>query len=202
MPDVMPEEPDDNDRPGNVLDSILRDGGAMPPAQLGLRALALLLDTVLLGAASVLILGKIALPMTHPGALYDFQQWLQAVSAATGSENPPMGAELLEAMSFAQNLMILLFWAYFGAGEAFFRGSTLGKRACRLRTHSTVTLDAPNRITGIVRGGVKTFVLFYALPLLLLDLVPLLFNRRRQTGHDLVTRTAVIDEKFVKMDAP
>jgi uncharacterized RDD family membrane protein YckC len=189
-------------RPSSVLDSILREGGPLPPARLGLRALALLLDTLLLGAASILILSKVALPLAHPGALYEFRQWLEAASAAAGDDAPPMGPELLEALAFAQNLMVILFWAYFAAGEAFFRGSSLGKRACRLRTFSTVTLEAPTPLTGIVRGGAKTFVLFFAFPLLLADLIPLFFNRRRQTGHDLITRTAVIDEKFVKMDHP
>jgi uncharacterized RDD family membrane protein YckC len=49
-----------------------------------------------------------------------------------------------------------------------------------------------------VRGGLKTLTLFLFFPFAMFaTLAALFFNRRRQMGHDLMSRTAVIDEKFV-----
>lgn len=196
------ETPDERSTRGTVLDSILRPDGPMPTAGIGMRALALAMDCILLVAVSILILSKFALPAAHPGALYEFQEWVRLAGESPAGTTPEMSPSLLEALAFAQNFMILLFWTYFAAGEAFFHGSSLGKRACRLRSVSLVTLDHPPVMTGMVRAGVKTMVLFFAFPLLALDLLVLLFNKRRQLGHDLITRTAVIDEKFVKTEKP
>jgi uncharacterized RDD family membrane protein YckC len=57
-------------------------------------------------------------------------------------------------------------------------------------------------MTGIVRGGLKTMVLFFAFPLALIaTFVAMFFNKRRQLGHDLLSRTAVIDEKYMYNNA-
>jgi len=206
MADLQPPGPDEDPqgtgRYGDVLDSILHADGPMPTAGLGMRGLALAMDCLLLMAVSVLLLSKFVLPTAHPGAFYEFQEWVRLAGESADGATPPMSPTLLEALAFAQNFMILLFWAYFAIGEAFFHGSSLGKRACRLRSVSLVTLDHPPIMTGVVRGGVKTMVLFFAVPLLPIDLLVLFFNKRRQLGHDLITRTAVIDEKFVKTEKP
>jgi len=98
---------------------------------------------------------------------------------------------------------MLTIWLYFALGEAFFGGSSLGKRICRIRSVSTVTLGAPPLMAGIVRGGLKTLTLYLFFPLAMIaTLAALFFNKRRQMGHDLMSRTVVIDEKFVNTSHP
>ncbi len=204
-------DPPENERPGskpaNVLDSIFRDDGPMPPARLRLRSLAFLLDFILLTALASVIIWKVAMPQAHPGAFYELNQWTQELIAWWGetpedrTETPPQPSEDLKtALAFARDLQLLIFWVYFAAGEAFFAGSSLGKRACRLRTASTVTLGPPPILAGIVRGGLKTLALFFAFPIALIaTLGSLFFNRRRQMGHDLLSRTAVVDERYASL---
>jgi uncharacterized RDD family membrane protein YckC len=194
-------------KPSNVLDSILSDGGSMPTARLGIRTLAFLMDFVLLTALATLIIWKIAMPQAHPGAFAEFNDWTQALviqfsedGMQTSSELPKWSDNLTEALTYARDLQLLIFWLYFAIGEAFFAGSSLGKRACRLRSISTVTMGTPPVMAGIVRGGLKTLTLFFAFPIALLaTLGALFFNKRRQMGHDLLSRTAVIDEKYLNM---
>jgi uncharacterized RDD family membrane protein YckC len=190
----------------SLLDSVLHDDGPMPTARLRIRIFAALLDFTLLTALASIIIWKIAMPQAHPGAFAELNDWTQGLitwfsdSSSQPDSNPPaLTPELAEALSYARDLQLIVFWLYFAIGEAFFAGSTLGKRACRLRTVSTVTLEQPQIMTGIIRGGLKTMALFFAFPLLLIaTFVPLFFNTRRQMGHDLLSRTAVIDEKYVK----
>ena len=72
----------------------------------------------------------------------------------------------------------------------------------RLRTFSAVTLGAPPNPAGIVRGGLKTLTLYLFFPVgMIATLATLFFNKRRQMGHDLMSRTAVVDEKFINHEA-
>jgi uncharacterized RDD family membrane protein YckC len=194
-------------KPGNVLDSVFRDGGPMPSARLGIRALAFLLDFILLTAVATVIIWKIAMPQAHPGAFTEFNEWSQEFvhwlsesGTQQGAVPPQWSEELTQALAYARDLQLLIFWFYFAIGEAFFGGSSLGKRACRLRSVSTVTLGPPPIMAGIVRGGLKTMALFFAFPFALLATIgALFFNQRRQMGHDLLSRTAVIDEKYLNL---
>lgn len=198
-------------KPGNVLDSVLSDSGPMPTARLGIRALAFLMDVVLLTALASFIIWKVAMPQEHPGAFaefytwtQDFAQWFREGGSHSAIAQPQWSDELTDALAYARDLQLLIFWLYFAIGEAFFGGSSLGKRACRLRSISTVTMGTPPIMAGVVRGGLKTLTLFLAFPIALLaTLGTLFFNKRRQMGHDLLSRTAVIDEKYLKVtEAP
>lgn len=194
-------------KPDNVLDSIFSEGGPMPTAKFGLRALAFGLDCILLTAVASVIIWKLALPQSHPGAFYELTQWSQEVvewvgNREPGSEPPVPSKNLAEALGVANEIQLIIFWLYFAIGEAFFAGSSLGKRICRIRSVSTVTLGAPPILSGIVRGGLKTVTLFWLFPIMFLaTFIALFFNKRRQLGHDLFARTAVVDEKFVNLQS-
>ena len=96
------------------------------------------------------------------------------------------------------SLQLLIAWVYFAFGEALFAGTTLGKKIFRLKSVSTVTLGPPPFTAGIVRGGMKTILLFWLFPVLLVaNFIALFFNKRRQLGHDWMSRTAVVDEKYL-----
>lgn len=192
-------------RPDNVLDSIFSEGGPMPSAKFSLRALALVLDCILMTAVASLIIWKIALPQSHPGAFGELMQWSQQVvnwleSGGSGTAIPEPDKQLAGALAVANELQLLIFWLYFAIGEAFFAGSSLGKRICRIRSVSTVNLGPPPVFAGIVRGGLKTVTLFWLFPIAFAaTFLALFFNNRRQLGHDLCARTAVVDEKYVNL---
>lgn len=189
--------------PSKLLDSIFRDDGPMPPARFGMRALAFLMDFILLSAVASVIIWKIAMPQAHPGAFAELQAWLAEfagnMAAGDGRDAPELSNNLADALAYARDLQLMVFWFYFALGEAFFAGSSLGKRACRLRSVSTVNLDRPPILAGFVRGSLKTICIFF--PLALLPIIgALFFNKRRQMGHDFLSRTAVIDERYMPSD--
>jgi len=202
-----PDEDPQQDRPsaGNLLDSVFRKDGPMPPASIGLRGLAFFLDFILISAVASIIIWKIALPQSHPAAFTELTEWTQAVgtwwgdrATAVDAPLPEPSKNLAEALIIANELQMLCFWLYFALGEAFFAGSSLGKRICRIRSVSTVTLDKPPIMAGIIRGGLKTLTIYFFFPIgMIATLVTLFFNKRRQMGHDMMSRTAVIDEKLV-----
>ena len=190
---------------GNLLDSVFRKDGPMPPASIGLRGLAFLLDFILISAVASIIIWKVALPQSHPAAFTELSEWIQAVaswyddrSTLIDARFPEPSKHLAEALTIANELQMLCFWLYFSVGEAFFAGSSLGKRICRIRSVSTATLSKPPIMAGIVRGGMKTLTLYLFFPIgMIATLVTLFFNKRHQMGHDMISRTAVIDEKMV-----
>ena len=195
----------------SLLDSIFRKDGPMPPASVRLRAFAFFLDFILISAAASVIIWKIVLPQSHPAAFTELTEWSQQVLAWYGERNTTVAAapfpeptkNLTRALGVANELQMLTFWLYFALGEAFFAGSSLGKRICRIRSVSTVTLGAPPIMAGIVRGGLKTLTLYLFFPIgMFATLSALFFNKRRQMGHDLMSRTAVIDEKLVNKQPP
>jgi uncharacterized RDD family membrane protein YckC len=177
----------------------------MPPASIGLRSLAFFLDFILISAVASIIIWKIALPQSHPAAFTELTEWTQTVvtwygdrATAVDAPLPEPSNNLAEALIIANELQMLCFWLYFALGEAFFAGSSLGKRICRIRSVSTVTLDKPPIMAGIIRGGLKTLTIYFFFPIgMIATLVTLFFNKRRQMGHDMMSRTAVIDEKLV-----
>ncbi len=190
-------------KPDNVLDSILGEQGPMPTAKLSLRALALALDGILVIAIASIIIWKVVLPQSHPAAFGELLKWSQALtdwyqSGAAGTMPEP-SKTLLPALSVANEIQLLICWLYFALGEALFAGSSLGKRICRIRSVSTVTLEPPPMLAGIIRGGLKTITLFWLFPIAFaVSLLALMFNQRRQLGHDLCARTVVIDEKYAQ----
>jgi uncharacterized RDD family membrane protein YckC len=208
-PDQRPDKDASTDAPSatSLLDSIFRSDGPMPPASVKLRAFAFLLDFILISAVASVIIWKVVLPQSHPAAFSQLTEWTQEVltwygDRATTPEAPfpEPSNNLARALAVANELQLLAFWLYFALGEAFFAGSSLGKRICRIRSVSTVTLGAPPIMAGIVRGGLKTLTLYLFFPFIMIaTLAALFFNRRRQMGHDLMSRTAVIDEKYVDL---
>lgn len=186
----------------NPLDLIFSDEGSLPPARIGIRALAFLLDFILVSAVTTIIIWKIILPQTHPGTFHEFILWGEQLTTWFNSnerseiELPKPNHNLSIALKDANDLQLIIFWLYFALSEALF-AVTLGKKACRLRTISTITQSPPPFVTGVIRGGLITAVFFTPPIGLVATISALLFNKRRQMGHDLLSRTIVIDEKIL-----
>ncbi len=194
-----------NSESENLLDAMISATGPFPPARMRLRGLAFGLDCLLVFAVALIIIWQLVMPQAHPGAFRELMLWsdqLHAWLSELGKNPPPPfpqpNRELLEALTLASELQLLIFWIYFATGEALFAGSSLGKRICRIRSISTITLGPPPLLSGLVRGGMKTILLFWLFPLLFAaNFMALLFNKRKQLGHDWFSRTAVVDEKHM-----
>lgn len=200
-----PEETPKPSKPHNVLDSIFRKDGPMPPARLSLRTVAFLMDAVILFLVANFIILRILWPEAHPGAMAEYTAWFEAFTNSLSNREslPAMNPSLLDALNDAYSVQIIVSWVYFAIGESFFNGASLGKRTFRLRTVGTITLGPASFFTGIIRAGMKTLLLFYLFPILLVaNLIALRFNKRGQTGHDLLSRTAVVDEKKMLQNTP
>jgi uncharacterized RDD family membrane protein YckC len=190
----------------HVLDAILNDKGPMPSARLGIRSFAFLLDFILCTFIAALLIWKIFLPQSHPESFEELTLWTDQLiewsqSDTPTAENMPKPEDsLLEALRYASEIQLICFWVYFALGEIFLGGS-FGKRTCRLRSINTVNLGSLTVFGAIVRAGIKSAAIFFLSPLgLVATFLALLFNKRRQLGHDLLSRTAVIDEKHLKTE--
>ena len=210
LPEVSEAEPDESSAAKSppLIDSLLRVGGPMPPASLRLRMLAYSLDYLLLSIAGSVIIWKLILPSVHPGAFAENYQYIDAIIAwlptaleGGGAQMPTASPRLIEAYALANELQMAFFWIYFAFGEAFFSGSTLGKRFCRIRSISTITLDRVPMLSGFIRGGMKA-IITSLFPPLFIGITALIakFNSRNQMGHDFLSRTAVIDERLMNQD--
>ena len=188
-----------------LLDSVFHKKGPMPPTKVGLRALAFILDFILVSAVASVIIWKFALPYSHPAAFSELMQWSESVIAwYADRENSPeapvpdLSKSLKQALTVANEIQLLIFWIYFAIGEAFFAGSSLGKRICCICSVSTLNLCSPTIMAGVVRGGLKTLTIYLFFPLVMIATVAtLFFNKRSQMGHDIISRTVVIDEKYL-----
>jgi uncharacterized RDD family membrane protein YckC len=182
-----------NDHPAASLppvDSLICPGGSLPPASLRIRVLAALMDAVLVGLLGMFIVLRVVWPNEFPEAQ---EALLRLMEASDGNTQPD--PYLIEALGYAQSLLIALFTLYFGMGELLFNGGSLGKRALRLRTISLITLEKPQPLPALLRSFLKAMALLF-LPILALVLLMPLFNpRRRLLGHDWLCRTVVIDER-------
>jgi len=182
--------------PETALDSVVRQGGSLPPAPLGYRALALMLDYILVVSAGAILIFKFVLPSEFPEAHFEITEFMRKALETQGASPEPLSDDAQRALSFCHYLLMGLTWLYFTVGEVFFDGTSMGKRIFRLRTYSLILFEKPGFITGLYRSALKTLVVFFT-PFLLIDVIVLFFNKRGQTGHDRLARTAVIDESKI-----
>ena len=143
-------------------------------AGIGSRFVAILLDSLLIGAA-YFALGLAAF----------------AVLAAIGISHrlDTLGVWFLAALIF---IAFVIFWGYFALFEAWWHGQTPGKRAMRLR----VIKDSGRQIT-LFESLARNLLRFvdYFPSLYLAGVITMLCNRRNKRLGDYVAGTLVIHER-------
>lgn len=191
----------------SVLDSVLSESGAMPAARLGIRLQASILDWVFVTLFASIVIWKFAMPQAFPNAYVELNSWSEDFTEwsfglfgqndlSKDTPMPQWSETLKDAMAYGQLMMFLSFWLYFAIGEAFFSGYTFGKSICRLRTISIITMEKPFLASAIIRAAIKALAMLYPL-VLFATMIFLRFNKRRQMGHDLLSHTAVVDERYL-----
>jgi uncharacterized RDD family membrane protein YckC len=151
-----------------------------PPAGVGSRFVALLLDYLLQAATVVLVSLIIALIV------------YSSHTSPAPATPPPGGAAEKWAMAIVIAIPFLLEWTYFALFEAFWRGQTPGKRIMKIRviqqTGRPVTL-----IESLGRNLVRVIDMlpgFYVV-----GLISMFVTKRQQRLGDLVAGTLVVHEQ-------
>jgi uncharacterized RDD family membrane protein YckC len=178
------------------------------PVHIGLRLLAFLFDYALAMAIFLLLLTRVLLPITHPGFLDAFNEFVESRSELDPNRSfeEIMHEQLVfqetheQAFSDSMFLYIVIIWLYFSLSDIFMRGSTLGKKIFKLQVIYLKTLKTPGGATILLRNCLKTLSITIIFPvLLIINLLYPMFNRRRQAGHDALAKTIVIREDDARL---
>lgn len=185
------------------LDTVLSENGPMPAAKLIIRAQAFVLDFIFISLFAYILIWQLIIPRIFPEAPIELEKWSRDFIEWFGSDGfeqgkpfPTWSEAFKNTMMYAQLLMFLTYWLYFAIGEVFFHGYSFGKAICRLRTISTLSMKKPLFFSAIARSGIKALALLSPV-IFVLTIAVVGFNKRKQMGHDLLSRTAVIDERYL-----
>ncbi|MDR2981353.1 MAG: RDD family protein [Puniceicoccales bacterium] len=203
------------------IDAFLEDVAEVPalprPAPLVWRILAYLLDWAI-ATIAVLLLLKWLIPMEHADGFAELKRWgAEITKEYTYLLKHPANSfagqieanrqlmekaskipdSIVELFAFAALVQTCFFWGFFTITEYFTQGSSLGKRIFNLRVANTLDYSPPGFFDTLMRSGWKS--IFYcsaSLPLLIIGVIDAhvpLFNIRRRSWHDMLSRTEVID---------
>jgi len=178
---------------------------AVPRARFRLRAIAFMLDFILVFFLIATLLGGFILPR------YFAAEWTEITAAGeemllTAGESFEAGLEAAPARNLSEDahravnfiyfFFIAVFWLYFTLSEIATGGATLGKRMFSMRAVHSPELSRTGVLDSFLRNGIKSLTL-PVLPLLLINIVVALVNPRRRALHDLLCRTVVVDDLAV-----
>ncbi len=181
--------------PVNVLNLML------PPAQMGRRVVAVLLDLILVFFLSLLIIGKILIPLHYAEGFMQFRLLLDAYMTQLASGQ---FSELLKQMNEQQIIvdmfasidrsLFLITWAYFSLSALFLKGNTLGKQILNLRVLKLPNFKTPTFLDSTLRAGAFSFFLFTAWPFFMcFNLFCVCINALHRGIHDWFCQTYVVN---------
>lgn len=174
-----------------------------PPAPFIYRALASILDILLAFVLISMLLKQVILPYYDGQAFselksifYQSQQPIGAEGSAFAftslNQYPP---EVQKLINYALGVSMLLLWVYFGVLDMLLHGKSLGKRVFRLKVVNSIHFKELNVFEYLVRSIIKGLCLTVIFPaVLLLNLLPALLSKRRQCGHDWISRSMVVED--------
>lgn len=201
---------------------------APPHAPLLWRTVAFLVDISFLGLLGYLITTRFLIPQYMGEELAVYNGWAdegarhteelaRAISdgrvtdplivfreAIERAKNAPAGVS--DLIVYFCNSMTVIYWVGFSIMEIAMRGSSLGKKMCRLRTASFPYCGRPGILDSVIRSGWKAMSIGSASPLIwlfaILDAHWPLFNPLRRSLHDVLCRTVVLDARFDPPEPP
>ena len=173
-------------------------------AKLHHRLFAFLMDVTLVSLLNLFLLGQVILPKQCPA---EFQEWQQQVEQMSQNMKesfhlkhklllPKPTAPIQKMLHIATGFTLLFYWLYFAAGEIFLGGSSLGKRAFRLKVIHRNSQQCPGILDILIRTSIKAFTLLLSVgyPFFLLNYLIPFFTKKRLAGHDVICRTQVVEE--------
>lgn len=161
------------------------------------RSFAFLLDMILIVTFVLMMLKIFIIPQQHPGALDELQHLAKEYGDTPGMTQTQLmeklSPELLEMIQTSQAYMLFFLWMYFAISEMITKGSSLGKKVFSMRVVNANTLEPPTFFDSILRSGLKTLSLLSWIPIFIVNCFLIFVTKKRQSGHDLLTRTVVIE---------
>lgn len=156
------------------------------------RTIAFILDLILIGTFSLMLLTIFIIPQKYPGTMQELWQLSSQQEETEKIKIDKMSPQLKEMIQASQTIIIFLFWGYFTFSEILLKGSSLGKLIFKIRVVNALTLQPPSFFDSILRSGIKTFSLLAWFPVFTINFFIMFFTKNAQAGHDLLTRTLVI----------
>lgn len=160
------------------------------------RTIAFLLDIILVGTFSLMLLTIFIIPKKFPGTMQEL--WVLSSQPKEKQKElaEKMSTQLKEMIQASQTIIIFIFWAYFALSEILLKGSSLGKLIFKIRVVNATTLQPPGLFDSILRSGLKTFSLLAWFPVFTINFFLMFFTKKAQAGHDLLSRTIVIHNEI------
>lgn len=160
------------------------------------RLIAFLLDTLLIGAFVLMVIGTFVIPQYYGAAAAELKEAIFEVagdSSVTQSELlAKVSPQVLEMIHSCQAFSLFGFWLFYALSEIITGGSSLGKKVLSIRTISLRKMARPSYVESFVRAGLKTMALLAFFPFLLVSFLVIFISKYNQTGHDILTRTVVV----------
>lgn len=197
MPEFNQEKPDEADNEKAFIITLSSDN--LPEPTLAFRALAFLLDYILVVLLATLIILQVILPLNPSFSLEAFNDWLEAyfVWAESNSESAPpiLNDSAQSTLLLITESFSLIFILYFILCDTVLKGSSIGKKIFNLKTITLTPRSSIPIFHTVIRAISKTIILFYFFPILLIvAILTKRFHKSKQWGHDLISQTKVIDE--------
>jgi uncharacterized RDD family membrane protein YckC len=175
-----------------------------------LRALAFLLDTMLVLLFGLFFLNSYFLPENFPGVQealgQKFQDYAVIIHEKSITESARIDFQLnpkeQECVQFIATFIFFIFWFYGALSKICLKGSSLGKLIFCLQVVSLKNFEPLSPWDAIFRSGIKSMTLWMYFPFLIIDYLFPLFNQKKQSIHDMICQTLVIvsDKAFTLRD--
>ena len=166
------------------------------------RIIAFLLDLILIGAFILMFITNFVIPVKYGGTVEELnkvsQEYMNTSKMTQKELFTKMSPELKEMIQVSQGYTVFMLWMYFAFSEILMSGGSLGKKVFSLRVVNSRTLEPPRLFDSILRSGLKTLALITWIPIFIVNFFLIFITKRNQAGHDLLTRTIVIEGTLVK----
>lgn len=174
-----------------------------PLARIWQRCIAFLMDIILVFNLSMVVLILYILPQKYPGQLGELQNSIMHYISTTQTLQPnealpvfTLSQSQQSLIRYCQNTTLLFYWLYFMMTDIFFSGSSIGKKVFKLKIIKKKTGFPLSFVDSCLRSSIKSLTFVFAFPLLLINYILVFFTSKRQTGHDWIAGTIVVEDNF------
>jgi uncharacterized RDD family membrane protein YckC len=165
------------------------------------RGLAFVVDTFVITILLVLFHNVVMIPRYYEGGLAQFehdgmlflQEYQTLLSEDRGIDEMVIKPSVEDAMKYLTLVLFLGFILYFSLMELILDNSSLGKKIFKIKSLNKITKSPPHPLQAIVRSIFKSLAMLSG-AFFIVDIIIAFFTRNRQTIHDLMSGTIIVEE--------
>lgn len=165
------------------------------------RGLAFLVDTFVITILLVLFHNVVMIPRYYEGGLAQFEQdgmafleeYQKLLSEGRGIDEMVIKPSVEDAMKYLTLVLLLGFILYLSLMELILDNSSLGKKIFKIKSLNKITKFQPHPLQAIVRSVFKSLAMLSG-AFFFVNIIPAFFTRNRQTIHDLMSGTIIVEE--------